>query len=96
MDGPNEPGVPPYNEARLVELTKLPDGGYDLTFIFGSPGGGDGPVDGPSRKMPMSATLTSDAEAIWEAEQELRDIFGQFPSRDDRQTPPTVATWTPG
>lgn len=88
MDSPNEPEVPSYNEARSVELTKLSGGGYDLTFVF--------PSEGMSRKMPMSTTLTSDAEAIWEAEQELRDIFGQFPAREDGQTPPVVAVWTPG
>lgn len=87
MDGPIEEEVPTYNEARSVELAKLPGGGYELTFIS---------AGGVSRKMPMSTTLTNDGEAIWEAEQELRDIFGQFPAREDRQTPPVVAVWTTG
>ena len=93
MDGATEQDPPHYNLARTIELTKLPDGSYELVFTFDAVEGGKA---GTNRKMAMSTTVSSDAEAIWEAEQELRDIFGQFPSRRDGQAPPIVATWTAG
>jgi len=93
MDGATEQDPPHYNLARTIELTKLPDGSYELVFTFDAVEGGKA---GTNRKMAMSTTVSSDAEAVWEAEQELRDIFGQFPSRRDGQAPPIVATWTAG
>lgn len=92
MDGAIEQDPPHYNLARTIELTKLADGTYELVFIFDAVEGGEVAMN---RKMAMSTTLSSDAEAIWEAEQELRDIFGRFPSRKDGQAP-IVATWTAG
>jgi hypothetical protein len=95
MGEPNESDLPHYREARSVELAKSPDG-YELTFVFGPAESAGGDTDTLRREMELSETLTDDSEAVWVAEQELQDIFGRIPSRDDRQPAPLVAIWSVG
>lgn len=95
MAEPNQTDLPHYSEARSVQLTKGA-GRYELTFAFEPVDGAGGRSDVRHRTMELPETLTSDTEAIWVAEQELQDIFGRLPSRDDRQPAPLVAVWSFG
>lgn len=89
---PVEAELPPYDEASSVELSKSP-GRYGLTFVFGPAEGAEGGEVVRRRKMELPSTETNDTEAVWVSEQELQDIFGRVPTRDDRQPAPLVAVW---
>ena len=81
---------PPHlTEASSVELAHADDG-FTLTFAFPTESGRAATVRMLSRRP------NHPDEAVWMAEEELKDIFGRIPARDDGDGAPIVATWRTG
>jgi hypothetical protein len=90
MSDPTEVHLP-LAKASVVELVNG-EGGYVLVYRFDRAASSDGTPD----PEPLPGEPKDDAEAIWIAEEEIKDIFGRIPPRENPAAPPPVARWVVG